>query len=98
MRGLISLNRGRNLVVKVSWRYCSAISVRWQRDFPHGAGKSDIRLTLTLTHEEIAQMIGSSLETVTWLFSDFKKKQLLQIKGSTLITTNKAGLENVLGS
>jgi len=43
-------------------------------------------------------MIGSSRETVTRLFSDFKKKQLLQIKASTLITTNKAGLENVLVS
>jgi CRP/FNR family cyclic AMP-dependent transcriptional regulator len=55
------------------------------------------KLTLTLTHEEIAQMIGASRETVTKLFADFKKKQLLQVKGSSLIITNKAGLESVLG-
>jgi len=60
--------------------------------------KGDIKLTLTLTHEEIAQMIGASRETVTRLFSDFKKRQLLQIKGSTLIIKNKAGLESVLSS
>lgn len=60
--------------------------------------KGEIKLTLTLTHEEIAQMIGSSRETVTRLFSDFKKRQLLQIKGSTLIIKNKAGLETVLGA
>jgi CRP/FNR family transcriptional regulator, cyclic AMP receptor protein len=59
-------------------------------------GKGEIRLTLTLTHEEIAQMIGASRETVTRQFADFKKKQLLQVKGSTLIITNKAGLESVL--
>jgi len=45
----------------------------------------EVRVTLTLTHEEIAQMIGSSRETVTRLFSDFKKKQLLQVKGSTVL-------------
>jgi len=45
----------------------------------------EVRATLTLTHEEIAQMIGSSRETVTRLFSDFKKKQILQVRGSTVI-------------
>src|SRR5216684_111582 len=62
------------------------------------SGKGEIKLTLTLTHEEIAQMIGASRETVTRLFSDFKKKQLLQIKGSTVIIKNRAGLESVLSS
>jgi CRP/FNR family transcriptional regulator, cyclic AMP receptor protein len=62
------------------------------------SGKGDIKLTLTLTHEEIGQMIGASRETVTRWFSNFKKKQLLQIKGSTLIIKNKAGLESVVGA
>jgi CRP/FNR family cyclic AMP-dependent transcriptional regulator len=64
----------------------------------HGEGSPEIRATLTLTHEEIAQMIGASRETVTRLFADFKRKQLLQIKGSTLIVLNKAGLESLTGS
>ena len=64
----------------------------------HDEGKGEVRLVLTFTHEEIAQMIGASRETVTRLFSDFKKRQFLQIKGSTLIITNKAGLESVLGA
>jgi CRP/FNR family transcriptional regulator len=63
-----------------------------------GDAKGEIRVTLTLTHEEIAQMIGTSRETVTRLFADFKKKQLLQVKGSTVIIKNKAGLERVLSS
>ncbi|MGB8522297.1 MAG: Crp/Fnr family transcriptional regulator [Candidatus Acidiferrales bacterium] len=61
----------------------------------HGEGNEEIRAKLTLTHEEIAQMIGASRETVTRLFADFKRKELLQIKGSTLIVRNKAGLENL---
>lgn len=55
-----------------------------------------VKITMTLTHEEIAQTIGASRETVTRLFSDFKKKQLLQVKGSTLIIKNRAALENIL--
>jgi CRP/FNR family transcriptional regulator, cyclic AMP receptor protein len=62
----------------------------------HVEGKGEVRLTLTLTHEEIAQIIGASRETVTRLFADFKRKQLLQVKGSTLIITSKAGLQSVL--
>jgi CRP/FNR family transcriptional regulator, cyclic AMP receptor protein len=64
----------------------------------HEKGKGEIRLTLTLTHEEIAQTIGASRETVTRLFSDFKKKQVLQVKGSTLIIKNKAALEDLVGA
>jgi CRP/FNR family cyclic AMP-dependent transcriptional regulator len=64
----------------------------------HGDGGAEIRAKLTLTHEEIAQMIGASRETVTRLFADFKKRQLLQIKGSTLIVHNKAELARLAGN
>jgi len=62
----------------------------------HHTGNGEIKVKLTLTHEEIAQMIGASRETVTRLFTDFKKKQLLQIKGSTLVIRDRAGLEKIL--
>ena len=64
----------------------------------HDEEQGEVRLTLTLTHEEIAQMIGASRETVTRLLADFKKKQFLQVKGSTVIIKNKAGLENLTGA
>src|SRR5229473_4076204 len=64
----------------------------------HDEAQGEVRLTLTLTHEEIAQMIGASRETVTRLFTDFKKKQLLQVRGSTIIIKNKAALESVVNS
>jgi len=44
----------------------------------------EVKITLSLTHEEIAQMIGSSRETVTRLFSEFRRKELLMVKGSTV--------------
>ena len=57
------------------------------------AAKQEPRLRLALTHEEIAQMIGTSRETVTRLFADLKKRQIVQAKGSTLVIRNKAALK-----
>jgi len=55
-------------------------------------------MKLTLTHEEIAEMIGTTRETVSRLFSDFKKRQLLEVKGSTLVIRNKPALEKMVRS
>lgn len=60
-----------------------------------GADKGTLRATLTLTHEEIAEMIGLSRETVSRLFANFKRKKLIEVHGSALVITNKAGLEKV---
>jgi CRP/FNR family transcriptional regulator len=56
----------------------------WAAPELKGANRTDVKITLSLTHEEIAQMIGSSRETVTRLFSDFRRKQLLAVKGSSV--------------
>jgi CRP/FNR family transcriptional regulator, cyclic AMP receptor protein len=63
----------------------------------NGGARQPDRMKLTLTHEEIAQMIGTSRETVTRLFADFKKRQLIQLKGSTLVIRNRAALEGLVG-
>ena len=55
------------------------------------------RVTLPLTHEEIAEFIGSSRETVTRTFSEFKSQHLVTLKGSTLTIANRAGLQNLVG-
>jgi CRP/FNR family cyclic AMP-dependent transcriptional regulator len=68
--------------------------LEWAASYPEEKGQ--IRLKLTLTHEEIAQMIGSSRETVTRLLADFRRKQVLQVMGSTLIIKNKAALESIV--
>jgi CRP/FNR family transcriptional regulator, cyclic AMP receptor protein len=55
-----------------------------------------LRLRLLLTHDEIAEMIGTTRETVTRLFADFKKKQFIQSKGSSLLILNKSALEGMV--
>jgi CRP/FNR family transcriptional regulator, cyclic AMP receptor protein len=62
----------------------------------HKSENGAVKFSLTLTHEEIAQMIGASRETVTRLFADFKKKNLLQIKGSSVTIKDRSGLERLL--
>lgn len=54
------------------------------------------RATLTLTHKEIGEMIGASRETVTRLFAHFKREHLIEVHGSTLVLTNKPGMEKLL--
>jgi len=70
----------------------------WSASQPDRKERGEVRLKLTLTHEEIAQMIGASRETVTRLFADFKRKQLLQVKGSTLVIKDRKTLESLVGA
>jgi len=46
-----------------------------------------------MTHEEMAQRIGSSRETVTRLLTDLKKRRLIRLDGPTLIIRDRDGLE-----
>jgi CRP/FNR family transcriptional regulator len=56
-------------------------------------GNVEIRIRSNLTHEEMAQMIGSSRETVTRLLSDLRKKELIRLEGSMLVIRNRPALE-----
>jgi len=53
---------------------------------------------LSHTHEEIAEMIGTTRETVSRLFSEFKKRGLLQVTGTTLTVNDKKALQRMLQS
>lgn len=60
--------------------------------------KEGIRIKVSLTHEEIAQLIGTSRETVTRVLGEFRDKELASLRGSTLLIRNKAGLERLIGA
>jgi CRP/FNR family transcriptional regulator, cyclic AMP receptor protein len=60
------------------------------------SAKAEPRLKLRLTHEEIARMIGTSRETVSRLFADFRKQRLIQQNGSTLVIPNRVALESLI--
>ncbi|MBS1809971.1 MAG: Crp/Fnr family transcriptional regulator [Acidobacteria bacterium] len=55
-----------------------------------------IHLKISLTHGEIAQMIGASRETVTRVLGDFRSKRVIGLNGSSLYIQNKAALERIV--
>jgi CRP/FNR family transcriptional regulator, cyclic AMP receptor protein len=65
----------------------------WTTARERETGVSEVRVRASLTHEEMAQMIGSSRETVTRLLSDLKKKEFIRLEGSTLVIRNRTALE-----
>jgi CRP/FNR family transcriptional regulator len=58
-----------------------------------GVEMIETRVHAAMTHEEMAQRIGASRETVTRLLSDLKKKQLIRLDGPTLVIRDRSALE-----
>lgn len=56
------------------------------------------RVTVALTHEEIAQFLGTSRETITRTLNDFKKKKIISVKGASLQILDRGKLENLAGA
>jgi CRP/FNR family transcriptional regulator, cyclic AMP receptor protein len=68
--------------------------LKWGRDFGELTA-GGIRLQILLTQEEIAQIIGSSRETVTRLFSALKRRQIIGVKRGTMVIRNSAALASL---
>ena len=54
---------------------------------------AETRIHSSMTHEEMAQRIGSSRETVTRLLSDLRKKQMIRLDGPKLVIRDRPALE-----
>ena len=57
-----------------------------------------VRTKFALTHEEISQLIGSSRESISRQLSEFRRREIVELKGSTLIIHNKAALEQFVAA
>lgn len=60
------------------------------------AGAKDHSFKLPLTHQEIADSIGSTRETVSKLFSELRRKHLLRSEGRELTITNRPELQRIV--
>jgi CRP/FNR family cyclic AMP-dependent transcriptional regulator len=60
--------------------------------------KQGMPVKMPLTHEEIAEFIGTTRETVTRTLSNFKSRQLVALHGSTLLISNRPALETIGGA
>lgn len=59
--------------------------------------QNTVHLKISYTHEEIAEMIGTSRETVTRLLKEFKDRKLVTRKGADLIIHDRQALESSIG-
>ncbi len=58
-------------------------------------GKPEMRFTMALTHEELANLVGSSRETVTRMLGRFKREKLIQMRGTSLLILSPHRLEEL---
>lgn len=63
--------------------------------WPVTNGDSPIRIPFPFSHEEVGQMIGSSRETVSRAFANFKRKRLAELHGATLHIRDRAALRAI---
>jgi CRP/FNR family transcriptional regulator len=60
-----------------------------------GSSKGENRFSLTLTHDEIAEMIETTRETVTRWFNRLKKRGIVKMHGATLVICNESVLRRM---
>ena len=59
-------------------------------------GKSELKFTMALTHEELANMSAVSRETVTRLLNQFERDRLIERRGSSLVILNPESLRELV--
>jgi CRP/FNR family transcriptional regulator, cyclic AMP receptor protein len=102
-----ALNAGPELSRKVNRAYDkirligSGLSVRqrlaaWLLRLPQQHGVRAPHLTVALTHQRIAQLLGVSRESITRALSDFKKRQIIEVHGIQLRICVRSRLESIV--
>jgi len=80
-----------------------SVSQRFARFLLETAGSGDaghgtVRAKLAMTHEEMSQLVGTSRETITRLLSEFRRNDLAELRGSTLIIRNRGAMRKMVGA
>ena len=63
-----------------------------EKPTPEGA-----KIKVPLTHEQIAECIGTTRETITRTLSDFKNRHLVMFKGTTVMIPSRSALQAMSG-
>ena len=54
-----------------------------------------LQIGLKITHQEMANLIGSTRETISLTLAQFKKKNILSMNGRTVVLLDQEGLRAV---
>jgi CRP/FNR family cyclic AMP-dependent transcriptional regulator len=69
--------------------------LEWSATGKKTRGGTEVKVPLT--HQEIAEFLGTTRETVTRTLSEFKTRNLVTLQGSTLTISDRAALECIGG-
>ena len=69
--------------------------LKWYDELGEQTAKGT-RLIHGFTHEEIGQMICASRETISRLFTELKRKQIVRLDGTEIWVHNRAALEVIV--
>jgi len=84
----------RNLLSETAKEKLASLLLKWADDLGLPDPKG-VKVVLTFTHEEIAQMICTSRETISRLLSEFTRKGIITFIGKSLYLRNLSALRNI---
>lgn len=93
IRSFVLANSVADKLAKLMLDWCDTMAI----GTGNGNGAGPIRVKMRFTHEEMAEMIGTSRETITRLLKDFRERQIISLKGADLYIHSKKGLEAMIG-
>jgi len=98
-RELVQLTeRARSLLLPQTARARLAqLLLQWSKE-PQGSNSDPRVIDKVFTHEEVAQMIGSSRETVTRLLAAFSRQLIIHITSDSILVRDRAALEEMARS
>jgi CRP-like cAMP-binding protein len=87
-------NRMENLIFRNIPQRLAALFLELKEEFGRNEGDT-IKIDVPLTHEDLANLIGSARATVTDVLNDFKKQGIIQTAGKYFILKNIKSLEEL---
>lgn len=88
-------NRMENLVFRNIPQRLAALFLELKKEFGRNEGDT-IKIDISLTHEDLANLIGSARATVTDVINNFKNQGIIQTAGKYFILKNTKSLEGLI--
>ena len=73
----------------------ASLLISWCPQHSSRQTKAEVHIKSAFTHEEIASMIGTTRETVTRVFSEFKRSGIVNVNGATVVVRDLKALEEL---
>ena len=86
----------RSFTMSSSSQRMARLILEWSQEDLGNATAHGIKVALT--HDEIAQIIGMSRETVTRTLASFRKQGIAELRGSTLLIQNMSIIHQLAGA